>query len=260
MVKLPDAVERLGLPSKLGLSLATVVVLGLIDYWTGYEAFFAIFYLIPIAFATWHVSERWGLIFSGLSAVVWAYANREAAPHLHSAWIYPWNILTRFAVFLLVTRLLCALRVALTHERELARTDPLTGIPNRRAFLDVAERELLRCRRHGSPVTVLYADVDHFKPVNDRLGHAEGDALLREVASTASRAVRLQAALARAMAGHDWPVTFSIGAMTYLDPPASTDEMLRHADELMYEVKRNGGNAVRHDVFGADAGAGLGRA
>ncbi len=68
MVKLPDAVERLGPPSKLALSLATVVVLGLIDYWTGYEAFFAIFYLIPIAFATWHASERWGLIFSGLSA------------------------------------------------------------------------------------------------------------------------------------------------------------------------------------------------
>ncbi len=140
-------------------------------------------------------------------------------------------------------------------------------------------------------MTVLYADVDHFTPVNDRLGHAEGDALLCAVASTAMREVRaldvvarlggdefalllpetglaaarqaterLQAALAREMAGRDWPVTFSIGAMTYLDPPASTDEMLRHADGLMYQVKRDGGNAVRHDVYGADAGAGLGRA
>ncbi len=286
MVQLPDAVERLSRPSKLWLSLVVVLVLGVVDYATGYEAFFAVFYLVPIAFAAWHVSQRWGLIFSFLSAVVWAYANWEAAAHLHSAWIYPWNTLTRFAMFLLVTRLLGALREALEHERDLARTDPLTGIANRRAFIDVAERELLRCRRHGSPVTVLYADLDSFKTVNDRLGHAAGDALLREVAATAMREVRaldvvarlggdefavllpetglaaarqatqrLQHALADAMAGRDCPVTCSIGAMTYLDPPASTAEMLQHADALMYAVKQAGRNAVRHDVFGARAGA-----
>jgi len=71
------------------------------------------------------------------------------------------------------------------HEQQLtdlALTDPLTGLANRRAFLDRLDQAHARARRHGSALGVLYADVDRFKAINDTYGHAAGDAILRDVA------------------------------------------------------------------------------
>ncbi len=66
---------------------------------------------------------------------------------------------------------------------ELARTDPLTGLANRRAFSEVAEAELGRCRRFGVSATVLMIDVDHFKMINDIHGHEAGDRVLASLAT-----------------------------------------------------------------------------
>ena len=65
---------------------------------------------------------------------------------------------------------------------EAALTDPLTGLLNRRGFIDEAERELARARRHERPFTLAYADVRGLKGVNDTLGHRAGDRLLQAVA------------------------------------------------------------------------------
>jgi len=116
--------------------------------------------------------------------------------------------------------------------------------------------------------------------VNDLQGHSRGDALLATLAATlrgATRAVdvvgrlggdefglllvdtdgptaesllhRLRDTLGGAMAGNGWEVTFSIGCATYLSPPRSVDEMMVRADQLMYEAKRAGKNALRFDVL-----------
>src|SRR6185312_2777315 len=63
-----------------------------------------------------------------------------------------------------------------------ARTDPLTGLPNRRGFRELLDLELERARRSGAPMSVLAGDLDHFKDVNDRAGHHVGDAVLQQVA------------------------------------------------------------------------------
>jgi diguanylate cyclase (GGDEF)-like protein len=73
---------------------------------------------------------------------------------------------------------------------ELARTDPLTGLANRRAAEERLAQECDRARRYGHPLTVLLADVDHLKAVNDGHGHPVGDLLLREVAGRLRRVVR----------------------------------------------------------------------
>jgi diguanylate cyclase (GGDEF)-like protein/PAS domain S-box-containing protein len=74
--------------------------------------------------------------------------------------------------------------------RELAHTDELTGIHNRRSFLDRAGAELLRARRHGHEVSLLMIDLDHFKAINDSHGHAGGDAVLRSFVQTARTVMR----------------------------------------------------------------------
>jgi diguanylate cyclase (GGDEF)-like protein len=79
----------------------------------------------------------------------------------------------------------------------LASTDPLTGLHNRRAFLDYCQRELTRTSRGTEPVSLVLIDLDHFKEVNDRHGHDAGDAALCAVASHLRGAVRENDVLAR---------------------------------------------------------------
>lgn len=74
--------------------------------------------------------------------------------------------------------------------KQQALTDPLTGLPNKRLFNDRLDRAISEARRDGSQVALLFADLDDFKPVNDRLGHAAGDALLKQVATRMLACVR----------------------------------------------------------------------
>ena len=78
-----------------------------------------------------------------------------------------------------------------------SRTDPLTGLLNRRALHEFLEREILRCRRYRHPLSALLVDLDHFKQVNDAKGHPEGDRLLGEVARLLLREVRTVDLVAR---------------------------------------------------------------
>jgi diguanylate cyclase (GGDEF)-like protein/PAS domain S-box-containing protein len=74
--------------------------------------------------------------------------------------------------------------------RDLAHTDELTGIHNRRSFLDRAADELASAHRHGHAVSLLMIDLDHFKAINDQHGHAGGDAVLRSFVQTARTVMR----------------------------------------------------------------------
>jgi diguanylate cyclase (GGDEF)-like protein len=157
-----------------------------------------------------------------------------------------------------------------------ARTDPLTGLLNRRAFLEEIERRAGRQEREDTPATLMFADLDHFKPVNDRFGHEAGDEVLRRTAAllretfrptdliarlggdefaiwmdgadhmtAAERAEFLRDAVPRSLAeitGPDLPpVTMSIGiASRYPADGEKLDNLMRRADMAMYEVKRGG--------------------
>lgn len=176
------------------------------------------------------------------------------------------------------TYVLAALKEVYGQEKTRSRTDYLTGIANRRFFFEQAEVELKRARRYNHSLTVVYIDVDDFKRVNDRFGHDTGDAVLRVVARTVSRHLRLIDVIARLggdefaillpETGYDasrrvihklqeglrgrmqeegWPITFSIGAISYANVPESIDEMLKRADSLMYSVKKSSKNTIRHD-------------
>lgn len=265
-------------------ALGLVLCVGLADYLTGTEVSIILFYLAPIAFGTWYVTLRAGIFLAGAAALV--SVGADALHRLATgegplpAALLAWNGIAQAGTSIALVLMLGALRSRLEAEELLARTDALTGIANRRAFFETAALELERMRRNGRPLTMAYVDCDDFKDVNDQRGHAEGDALLVEVARVvrgATRAVdavarlggdefglllpetdavetaallgRLRATLLAAMARKGWQVGFSIGAATFLAPPASIDDMMARADELMYAAKREAKGSIRHGVF-----------
>jgi diguanylate cyclase (GGDEF)-like protein len=88
----------------------------------------------------------------------------------------------------------------------IANSDALTGIANRRAFDEVLEKEWRRALRHGSSVSMILADIDHFKAYNDRYGHAAGDECLRRVAQAVARVVHRPADLVARVGGEEFGV------------------------------------------------------
>ncbi len=195
----------------------------------------------------------------------------------------------------LATSVTGVVRVVLEHEaiqRELARqarTDPLTGLLNRRAFLEEAARRMDRLDREGLPGTLIFLDLDRLKQLNDRLGHEAGDAALVLTAgllrrtfrpadlvarlggdefalwldgsdelTAAERAERLRtglpAELAHLTAGDPRGMTLSIGIASRPGGGGEDlESMIQRADQAMYEVKRLGGGQWR--VSRREAGA-----
>jgi diguanylate cyclase (GGDEF)-like protein len=164
--------------------------------------------------------------------------------------------------------------------RALVRTDLLTGLHTRRHFLELAEREFVRTRRYGRPLAALMLDVDEFKRVNDRFGHAAGDEVLRAVAahlvedlrgvdligryggdefvvllpeSTAEKAVevaeRLRARIAASSGGGSggapWIAATVSAGVAGAEHCPDLGALLRRADDALYAAKAAGRNAVR---------------
>jgi GGDEF domain-containing protein len=198
--RLLDALESVPRGSKPLLALAGIPVIaaiGFVDYLTGYELAFSLFYLLPIAAVTWSVGPKTGIAGSVLAAAVWGVADYAAGHVYAQPGILYWNTALRFGFFLLVMLLLAALQRSLRHARQLSRLDSLTGALNGRYFLEILQAESERSARYRRPFTLVYLDVDDFKQVNDRFGHNAGDAVLRAVTATARSHLRATDTVAR---------------------------------------------------------------
>jgi diguanylate cyclase (GGDEF)-like protein len=239
----------------------------------------SIFYLIPIVLVTWFSGRNLGLAMSFIAAITWFIVDALAGESYSLPIIRYWNAAVRLGFFVVVTLLLPALK-ALEREKEIARIDDLTGTANRRHFFEVAQAELNRSQRYKHAFTIAYIDLDGLKTVNDQSGHRTGDKLLCAVVNRAKSHLRItdlmarlggdefilllpeidqdaaqiivpkiQSALLDEMRRNDWPVTFSIGALTYRDGPITADELIKRADDLMYSVKKNSKNAIAYAVY-----------
>jgi diguanylate cyclase (GGDEF)-like protein len=260
-------------------------VVAILDYLTGYELSFSLFYLIPIALFSWFISSWLGVVVSFVSAGLWLVVDIFAGAQYSHPAIYFWNTLIRLGFFNL-TVLLISLGKALERERTFARTDYTTGTVNTRFFHILAQREIDRAIRNKTPLTTAFMDVDNFKGINDRFGHTTGDKVLGIIASSMQRHLRKTDIVARVGGDefaillpevgeeaaqiviskmqrrlldeiwlNDWPVTFSIGVLTFVTPPNSVDEMLNMVDKLMYTVKNDGKNDIRYAVHPVPTGS-----
>ena len=271
------------LPQFLLISVGSVMVVlvGILSHIADPHLSLTIFYMIPIAMVTWF-SKRWlGFIFSILSALVWLIADITSGATYSFSDIPYWNGLARASSFFILTFILSALKSTLSQEKEYSRTDFLTGTRNRRYFIELVHMEINRARRYEHPFTLVCIDLDNFKTVNDCFGHSTGDMILRSVAITLQENIRVTDTVARLggdefaillpetgrnvaetilrkvrninleiMGRHGWPVTLSIGVVTFTRPPSTVDEALRISDQLMYSAKNNGKNNIQYEVFG----------
>jgi diguanylate cyclase (GGDEF)-like protein len=123
-----------------------------------------------------------------------------------------------------------------------ARTDSLTGLLNRQGFDECLARELLRSRRVGRPVALVIADIDRFKEINDRCGHAAGDAALRVVGDTARRMARVTDTIAR-IGGDEFALVL---------PDTDADGAFSFAERMREDImsSQNGGDASFTMSFG----------
>jgi diguanylate cyclase (GGDEF)-like protein len=191
----------------------------------------------------------------------------------------------RIAAMLRIKALTDALEAAKRRLAELAETDALTGLPNRRSFDLVHAAELERARRYRRPLSLLVIDVDHFKRINDARGHPAGDEVLRAVAEALAASVRrsdrvcryggeefvvvapetigdgagqlgerlraVVAGLVVPIAGDPVRVTVSVGVATWdvTDPRPDGTALLARADQALYEAKQTGRDrVVRRDL------------
>jgi len=264
----------------LTVGILIVIFLGITDYLTGPELSFSIFYLIPISLATLAAGKYPGFLISLTCAVVWLLADIVSGGHYSQILIPYWNAVVRLGYFCLHTYLLSVLLKTIEREKAMALRDPLTNAANWRFFEEFANREIQRDRRNKRSITIVYFDLDNFKTVNDTLGHDVGDDLLRTVSEITQGSLRPSDMLARVggdefalllpstdyngaaavlkrvresvlgeMKAHGWPVTMSMGAVTFSTLPSTVGPMLKRADEVMYTVKRGGKNNLVHELW-----------
>jgi diguanylate cyclase (GGDEF)-like protein len=247
------------------VAFALVAITGLADYITGYAMAVSLFYLLPVLLVTHVLGKRAGFMVAGLAAGIWTLAQL-ATGFPSSSWLQSaWNMLMRLGILLMVAYLLLVFEA----EMRQARYDHLTNLGNRRQIMRLLEAERSRSARTDKPYSILYLDIDHFKVLNDTLGHAVGDEALRVVAGVLrahSRRMDVPARLGgdefvvllpdthetdcraiadrirRAMAGEiekrRWPIGVSIGMATAYGLDVSAEEILRAADRTMYQAKR----------------------
>ncbi len=113
-----DFFEKKSLAVVTGASLALICVVSLLDYWTGYELSFSIFYLIPISLLAWYRGRKAGLAISVVAAAAWLVADALAGRVYSDPAIPYWNMLVRFGFFVVVTMMLSALRTAQARQEE----------------------------------------------------------------------------------------------------------------------------------------------
>lgn len=281
--------SRLRRASILTASLAVVAGLGWVDTVTGPDLSVAAFYLLPVVLVAWLVGRGPALLVAFACAVAWLCADLAWHDPYRPAQEF-WNASSRLVIFASLGWFAAGLQSERNHliginlrlrdlvdrEATSARTDALTGLANFQGLHEQLDRELARSRRTGEQIAVAFVDLDGFKEVNDHLGHAAGDKILREVGEALRRSVRAMDLPAR-VGGDEFVVLLpradaeaarlvgerivaavtalgrehselefgaSVGVIVTSEAPTSGQDLIRRADAAMYDAKHAGKGQV----------------
>ncbi|MBZ5529519.1 MAG: diguanylate cyclase [Acidobacteriia bacterium] len=162
-----------------------------------------------------------------------------------------------------------------------ARIDELTSLYNRRSLDEMIDSEISRHSRYGGAFSLAILDLDSFKSFNDTYGHLAGDGLLQEIGRNIKSAIRtsdyafryggdefaillpetgpesarvviqkVQELNLHVMKKNGWPITLSMGVVSFISPPTTVDKILKLSDVLMYKAKNGGKNTIKYTVYG----------
>jgi diguanylate cyclase (GGDEF)-like protein len=263
------------------LAAVAVVAIAYLDYVTGIELRVFPLYFVPVLAVSLRFGRGPGGARAAACAAAWGFARRVPGQPIHDSAVEVANLFVMTTAFAVVALLGAAQRGWLERERTLSRTDGLTGLLNGRGFYEAAAVELARSSRYQHPLTIAYLDLDDFKALNDRFGHARGDAVLVAVARATRRAcrstdlvarlggdefvvlfpetgreaaeaalVKLRSRVQEAASGHGHPMTASVGSVSFAAPPAEVEVLVHEADRAMYAVKTGGKNALLCTSYG----------
>jgi diguanylate cyclase (GGDEF)-like protein len=266
IVEVFDRLVRLRPVQAWTLLLLCTDMAALGDVMTGPNLWFGPVYLIVICLAAWSLGWAGGQL-AGLLCMTLTFALNGFSLYPYGATELASNFATRFVAMSLIVAIIAGARRTYVREWWLARTDMLTGALNRQAFFELAPSAI----DHHSWRLVVYADLDGLKPLNDGKGHQAGDAALKNFASTVRNMIRRDDLFAR-VGGDEFVVLMavkdedaarlvaarlhrginsaganaedqlkcSVGAVVVSPGYCSIDELVRSADQLMYQAKQRG--------------------
>ncbi len=257
--------------------LAVVIVA---DFQTGYELSLSTLYVLLVLPVSWFCGLWWGILFAVLSAAAQFQIRLLLGNNFSEPVYFYISNGNKVFSYLIIAFLASTAHRLYIRASTAARMDYLTGLVNNLGFYERLTGELARHRRNKYCFSVAYIDCDHFKVINDALGHAEGDRVLAAVGQVLKSNSRksdiggrlggdefaiifpetgetqvvtvvdkLRSQLDAAMGAHEWPITFSIGVGVFPIPPDNSDQVIAFADKLMYRVKTAGKNKIIREVY-----------
>jgi diguanylate cyclase (GGDEF)-like protein len=260
-----------------------IVLIGYMDYFTGKDFQVDLFYFMPLLLIVWFANARWAIAASVLATLIYSMIRLSKIPE--ALFIDIWNGFIELGFFLVFVDVLSILKQTNMKLADLAHKDSLTDIANSRFFQTIADVEINRSRRYGTQFSVAYIDIDNFKMINDTHGHNAGDDVLKAVATTISQHIRkvdtvarlggdefallfpetdadgvkhilekIKVVLTELTTRYQWPISFSIGVVTFSSPPTTAEDIIGLADTLMYSVKIRGKNNIAFESWSVDNG------
>jgi diguanylate cyclase (GGDEF)-like protein len=273
--RLSGFLERRSRPALVTIACLVALLLGVLDFMTGVEIHFLLLYLVPIFIASWFVSKQAGIALAIFTSLVWMVAHSLGGRSYSSVWIGYWNLFMRTTTFTLFAITQAQLRVKLTDLSHRAGRDFLTGLPNGRAFYELAAKEMDRA--FGvEPMTLVCIDVTGFKWINHRFGYPAGDNMMCAIAQTIRQNVprsdlvgrlggtsfaillpsigselanfilqKVQSELDQERRRNAQPLTFFISAVACTNAPRTVAELMQQADAQMTRIKNGKKDSIQ---------------
>lgn len=262
------------------LSLLVLAMLVATSNLSGGNLLVETLFFLPIVLAGWYGSRYAGFFLALASIFAWAVSTTSDVDSVVSIWFFVANLCLHLVAYVALAVMMTNFRSVHGVEMIAADRDHLTGLLSTRGFYDRLADETRRGSRYPRTFSLAYIDVDYFKFINDSRGHGVGDMLLVEVAKTLLASLRATDVIARmggdefacmmpetdakdarhvfsgviqglsaSMRRYHWPVSFSVGMVTFETPPASVVEAIKITDDLMYHVKKSGKNNIEYRIW-----------